>query len=80
MTATKRQAASARMRKAWKTRRLREAKAQRVLNDGAVALGATNGTRVEYRIQLYIHDQEVALSVEDARHLRDMLSQALPTP
>jgi len=81
MTASERQAASARMKRAWKTRRLRKAKAQRVLDDGAIALEASNGTTsVDVRIVLRAAGSDLLLSVEEARHLRDALSQALPTP
>jgi hypothetical protein len=77
MTATERQAVSARMKRAWKTRRLRMAKANHVTPAEPASNGATS---VEHRIILHTAGNDLLLSVEEARHLRDMLSQALPTP
>jgi len=79
MTATERAAASVRMKRAWRTRRLRKAKANRV--DQTPVEPVSNGaTSVEHRIILHAAGGDLLLSVEEARHLRDALSQALPTP
>jgi hypothetical protein len=77
MTASERQAASVRMKRAWKTRRLRQAKANHVPPLEPASNGATS---VEHRIILHAAGSDLLLSVEEARSLRDALSQALPTP
>jgi hypothetical protein len=77
MTATERQAASARMKRAWKTRRRRVAEANHVTPAEPASNAATS---VDHRIILHAAGSDLLRSVEEARHLRDALSQALPTP
>ena len=38
----------------------------------------TNGLVVVSKIVLYVHDQEIALNVEEARQLRELLTASLP--
>jgi hypothetical protein len=80
MTAEARKAISKAQRKRWKAFHAAQTApdAEYVV---PIPLATPNGgASVEHRIILHISGNDVALSVEDARHLRDALSQALSTP
>jgi hypothetical protein len=80
ISAENRKAIAKAQKKRWKAWRAAQQAPDAVAVEPIPAVTSNGHPRVDQRIVVLVADYEIPLTVEDARHLRDALSQALPTP